>query len=518
MTKTNKVILWGILLLISSLFYWDSTFESPGGRHASGMSNNYAIALRFIDSGFDFFHPKSYCLNPQFAPTKIDNNALGHWGYSPENPEGITAVDFPIHQYLIAHIMDFFDSNSYAIYRLYMLILSLLGLYYLGLGAYVATHSFLFSIALVVGTFLSPAFSYFANSYLVSSAALSFFFIGSYFYIKATKEKSNTARIISYGLLTISALTRFPFVIFIIACFLNALIAYRFKNKPNRLDLTSTSLSLLTVLAYFCYNKFYLNFNYGSIFLHYPNPPKNALAFVSSILRIITHKSWYYGTLLHYLILFILLKTVARKFNTYVPMLYKNPMLRLLSLSSGGVIMYSLLMLNQFAYHDYYILDTYLPLVILWIIAMYRTLPVKTIQKFKKHALLLFTGMFILNVVTSQFDKQYRADRPIAISGKKYKNAYLILDSLDISKSAKLLVLNASGSNMPLLSFRRQGFSIVEDNYQKTSLKKLQHSVYNYVITPDSVFPETIIKNYPKISEETKVFFSNDKFTIHQKK
>lgn len=117
-----------LLIIISVVLYFDNIQEYPKGRHATGMANYYAISLGFLDSNFDFFHPKTYCLNPQYAPTKVNNG--GFWNYSLQNPKGITSIDFPIHQFNIALIMDIINYNKPVVYRLYTLILSLIGLFF----------------------------------------------------------------------------------------------------------------------------------------------------------------------------------------------------------------------------------------------------------------------------------------------------------------------------------------------------------------------------------------------------
>lgn len=514
MTIKETVSIWGMLILLSIILYSQNYNESPRGRHQSGMSNYFAVTLRFIDSGFNLSTPKTYCLNPQYSANS--GKSYGYWNYSPKDPQGITAIDFPIHQYIIALIMKTLDSNDYSIYRLYMLIISLFGLYYLGKAVHLFTNSFTFSIVLVCSIFLSPTFSFFANNYLISPAALSFIFIAFYHFRKSFYNKRNYYYFLAF--LTISALTRFPFIIIIIAYILNEIIDGTLNKKIELKKLSLSLVSLSVVIAYFVYNKLHLSYNFGSIFLSSPNTVKNSYELLQSLIRIITHKSWYYGTIIHYLFLAFIAITAIKKINTFKGNLLKNVKLRFLCIATMGTFIYSILMIRQFAYHDYYILDTYIPITVFWIVAAHQILDIKKLKQYKRSIILLMFLMLILNIITTKFDAYYRSDKPQELNRLKFENAFQTLDSLKISKNAKLLILDATGSNSPLLSFRRKGYSIVSDKHQQTSLENLSDWKYDYIITQNFTYKDTVLSSYPNFEKETTIFFTNDKFTIHTKK
>ena len=104
-------------------------------RHAWANADHYAIAIGFTNNNFDFFHPETFCLNPQFKATKGEKftykNNEDFWDSNLKEPKGITAIDFPIHQYMVSLLMTSLKSTNPWIYRLYILLISLIGLYFL---------------------------------------------------------------------------------------------------------------------------------------------------------------------------------------------------------------------------------------------------------------------------------------------------------------------------------------------------------------------------------------------------
>ncbi|MFH1321045.1 MAG: hypothetical protein ABII90_10385 [Bacteroidota bacterium] len=103
----NVYLLFAILGILSISFYKDTINLFPSYIHAWTQSDRYALALGFIDNGFDFFHPCSYNL---------------------KTVNGITSVDFPIHEYIIAVIMKITGSTAPLIFRIYILLYGLTGL------------------------------------------------------------------------------------------------------------------------------------------------------------------------------------------------------------------------------------------------------------------------------------------------------------------------------------------------------------------------------------------------------
>ena len=85
--------------------------EYPTHIHAWAEQDHYALALGFINNGFDLFHPETMIYNKQFP---------GWW----QEPSAttITSADFPIHEYIVALLMKLFGTTSPWVFRLWTLL------------------------------------------------------------------------------------------------------------------------------------------------------------------------------------------------------------------------------------------------------------------------------------------------------------------------------------------------------------------------------------------------------------
>src|SRR5437868_5106376 len=96
-----------ILISLSVFFFRNSISLFPSFIHAWTQSDRYALALGFLNNRFDFFHPQTFNL------ISID---------------GITRVDFPIHEYIVALVMKVSGIHEPVVFRIYTLLYALTGL------------------------------------------------------------------------------------------------------------------------------------------------------------------------------------------------------------------------------------------------------------------------------------------------------------------------------------------------------------------------------------------------------
>ena len=81
-----------LMIVIAGLFIQkDYMDEYPNHIHAWAEQDHYALAIGFINNGFDLFHPETMIYNKQFPDW---------WKTASETT--ITAADFPIHEYCVA--------------------------------------------------------------------------------------------------------------------------------------------------------------------------------------------------------------------------------------------------------------------------------------------------------------------------------------------------------------------------------------------------------------------------------
>lgn len=509
--KQNNIIIF-ILIFFSITFYFNKINDPVKNRHAWALADHFAISLGFLNNDFDFFHPETFCLNPQFPANKTGSYD-SFWTNPIENAKGITAIDFPIHHYIIAKIMYLSNTTQTYIFRLYVLLFSLLGLFYLFKSAFYVTSSFYFSLFIMVFVMLSPTFSYYAIGFLPSQIAFSILFISFYHYLKYDKTKNKKYFYYCIILLTTASLTRFPFLIYTIAFFCFYLLFGMLHKNFEWKKILVCCLSIGIVLSYFFFNKLYLFENFGSNFLNHPIPVTSIQIFVDSIKGIIYHQSWRYFTLVHYLcICYLVLQLIKNKSEIKINF-FCNKSILYLSICTIGVFCYILLMLPQFVAHEYYMYDTFLPIMIFWTLASYRHLKFKITRR---EIILFCLFAIFFNKVVYHFGYAERKIDLLKTTRTNFEFSYKILDSLKINEKAKILLLDSYSPNLAFINMNRKGYCVMD-----VSNKIIKESLtwnFDYIITQNFSYQSKVLKAYPNFEKETKIFFSNDKFTIHTKK
>ncbi len=69
MKRINSNLIFVLFFIITSILLHHKSYDTfPKGRYALQQSDHYALALGFLDNGFDFFHPSSFSLTHQYPP------------------------------------------------------------------------------------------------------------------------------------------------------------------------------------------------------------------------------------------------------------------------------------------------------------------------------------------------------------------------------------------------------------------------------------------------------------------
>jgi len=91
MRKKKSLVVISFIILVGVLFHWKNINEFPSYTHAWAQADRYAISLGFLDNNLNFFKPQTYILNHQFPHN-----------FKVPSENGVTAVDFPIHDFIPA--------------------------------------------------------------------------------------------------------------------------------------------------------------------------------------------------------------------------------------------------------------------------------------------------------------------------------------------------------------------------------------------------------------------------------
>jgi hypothetical protein len=509
MNKTiSNILAILIILLFAILFQWKYINEFPSYIHAWSQSDRYALALGFVNNNLNFFHPESFIMNPQFP----DN-----WDTAYKT--SITAVDFPINEYIVAIIMKFTGCTSPWIFRLFTLLYSLTGLFFLFKIALLLTKQLLKSFLVLIFAATSPVFIYYQSGFIPGISSLSNILIGLWFYLKYIQNNNNKHFWWSTFFLTLATLVRTSFIIPHIAVFCFELFRILKKESNFKPKILPVFLSFAFIASYFIWN-LHLRKLYGSMFLNKLAYPENLTQAKELLLDSINRWGFHYFSWAHYALL-VLALIVSFVNTTFIFSQLKNksekhsslPLWILNLIWMFGCILFLGAMLKQYSYHDYYFLDTFYLPIIFWFILILKTIPNP-----EKRPLSLITGCLVLLLFISYTKnglKMQRERRTYEDGTNQtisdFENSAEFLNSLGIDRKAKILVINASPQNIAFILMKRKGFIISWPNRER--LLKVLKWKWDYLIFQNSYYFHEYMYNPDILSRFHKVA-DNGKITV----
>jgi hypothetical protein len=484
MRLSNKVsisLLILILLCLSALLYHNTITLFPAFIHSWTQSDRYAIALSFLNNGFDFFHPSTFNL---------------------QTINGVTRVDFPINDFMVALLMKVFGTTAPVVFRVYTLVCSIAGLSFLFLLSKKITASPIKAGMVVLFVFLSPIYVYYQAGFLPSVPAIAAVFAGYYYFFSYKENNSKKCLYLSLLFLTFAALMRMPFVVFLFATLLqqgwNTI-----KNKSfKRFEFFSFVLAFVFFLAYYFYNV-HLGRVYGNMFLDYLMPPKSFAEFKEIISEMVHHWGLHYFTIWHYLLLLVCAVFVGVSLfkKRLITEENKKYWFHLLIIACGSTL-YFLAMARQYYAHDYYFLDSFFIPVVFFLILSMCTIEFKTpiYNDVLGFSFLILIVLFFLNTKKIQAERYTSGpwDRT-EITRQNFIGTEKYLDSTGVSKDAKILVIDAYSTNVPLILMNRKGYTVMGTTAKNISAF-LFSCKWDYAAIQDVYLVSDVIKNYPLIT------------------
>lgn len=480
--STVNVLLLVLVLLSCSVLLYDETIHLfPAFIHSWTQSDRYAIALGFLNNGFDFFHPTTFNL---------------------QTVGGITRVDFPINEYIVALLMKVFGTTSPAVFRTYTLITSIIGLVFLFLMTKKITGSEMKGWLVTIFVFLSPVYVYYQAGFIPSIPAIACVFVGYYFFFSYKDNERSRSFFLSVFFLLIAALMRMPFLIFLLA----TLIQQAWFNwKSRRINWSEVAVflfSLFLFMGYYLYNV-HLGRLYGNMFLDYVMPAKSFLEFKEIVGEMIHHWGNHYFTWSHYvLLLFILVFAVYRflKRNGFLEQ-DKKYWFHLWILFTGTTL-YFILMARQYFAHDYYFLDSFFIPVILLLLFSIKNLQINSLAQKALWASVFACSVVLFFIFTTKVQAERYSTGPwdrTEMTRQNFIGTETYLDKIGVSKEARILVIDAYSTNAPLILMNRKGYTVLG-----TSAKNIGTSLFfakwDYVAIQDIYLVSDVIKNYPLLT------------------
>ena len=501
--KKETAIVFFIIACLGVFLQLDYITEFPSNTHAWAQSDRYAIAKGFVNNNLSLFKPETFIMNHQFP-----------YNWLASTNSSITAVDFPIHDYLVAVIMKITGIELPIVFRLYTLLYSFLGLFFLYKLSKLLTNSFFRSILVLIFAATSPVFVFYQGGFLPSIPSLSNAIIGVFFFVKYLRNNENLYFKLSIFFSTLAALNRTTFVIPLIAVF--CLIALQAIRKQTKLKpkIISILLSILTIASYYIYNS-YLREQYGSMFLNYIIPPRSLQDFLDVFNTTIALWGEQFFSKIHYF-LWLITIIIALLYYYFGKIKGKRGISEIVlytAIMLSGVLAFALLMFRQFAFHDYYFLDSFfLPILLLFIIALSVIPFTKAIKISSSILTILIAVPLIVNAYNSQKERKTTIWNRTDSTIENFKDTEQILDSLNIPSEAKMLVFTPHVPNIPFILMNRKGYVVFE--MKSIVIKKALLWNYDYIIIQNDLLLTDIYPIYPEITSRINKIYDNGKISI----
>ena len=462
--------------------------QFPAFIHAWAQADRYALAIGFVDNGHDLFHPQTMIYNKQFPH---------HWMV--DDGSTITAVDFPIHEYIISLLMSLFGTTAPWVFRGFTLLISLAGMWFLFLLARRLTGDVFKALLVTIVAMTSPLYAYYFANYLPSAPSLALSIVALWAYIVYHQSGKTTYWHIAIGLAALATLVRTSQAVLLIA--LCAFEALRILRRETTLwnKMPAVLVAAMAIVGYMLWNN-HLRNEYGSLFLNSLLPPRSwdEVDWLFDYMK----EQWrfdYFSRLQHWLIAVCclaaaLLFLLKRKQGKGVSLGW------LAVIWWIGEICFFVAMMRQYRNHDYYFLDSFfLPILFTF------TLALKELPTIKGHlpvaitlvALVLMGGTMYNNAKHNIANRCEEGDRAY-ICSQRFAGADRWLDELGVSRDAKLLTLLAYPQNGPFIQMQRKGYTVMRDDEERinAALKfpfdfvVMENQAYEHFITehPDNEF------------------------------
>lgn len=502
----KRVLPFFIIIFFGGLFHSKYINEFPSYTHAWAQADRYALSLGFVNNNLNFFKPQTFVMNHKFPDD---------WKIPSTN--SITAVDFPIHDYIPAVFMKISGTNSVYIFRLYILLYSFIGLFFLFKLAYLQTNDTWKSVFILIFAATSPVFVFYQGGFLPTIPSLSNAIIGIYFYVKHLRQAEKHNFRLTIVFLTLSTLSRTTFGVILLAIFCLEILKMIRGESQLKNKITPVVLSVLLIISYLAYNS-YLRKAYGSIFLNDFRPAasfKEAKEIVKGI-----YNSWLaqYLSTFHYVLSFSLVIPAlffAFRRRTGSVDLPGGFWLLILALFIGYCA-FAVLMLQQFSNHDYYFLDTFFLPIILSLIAIISYIPKLNVKHYYVYSGITITLLsipLVINAINSQRIRRNTGywDRTTATTNN-FGGSETFLDSLKVNRDARILVIDAYAPNIPFILMNRKGYAIMSTT--KANIQDALNWDYDYIIVQNDFFVSDIYVAYPEIVSRIKKIADNGKISV----
>lgn len=490
------LILLALLTVLSIFFYHKTIVFWPSHIHAWTQGDRYALAIQFADAGLNLFKPRTFNL---------------------QTKDGITAVDLPVHDYAVGVAMKLTGSREPVIFRLYTLIFSILGCWFLFRLARDASGSATKGIAVAVFVFTCPVIVYYQDGFIPSATSFSAALMGYFFYFRYKNSLKTGDFYWAVVLLALAALSRSPFNIFLFATLLQQGLAWFQKRNIVRKEIIAYAIAYSVIIAANLY-KIWLAQVYGSQFLGKLLPAPNLEVFgqiLQSVAERWTFQLFGIGhyALLAFAVFFLGYRLIQGKTTDSV-----CPLVLQSGLALAGGAFYFVLMARQFVDHEYYFMDSLYPGAILLLTAGLACIPFDTVGQ-RRFGTIVMAVCLAAGIVESKKVQETKYSDALSKASETTRKNFIgseaLLDSLGVARDASVLVIDAWSSNIPLIMMNRMGYTLLSTT--RPNLISALDLDCDYVVVQNLYFPSDVVSNYPEILGRLQRIGGNGRITVFRK-
>ena len=466
---------------------------TPAGLHHWAQSDRASIAYTYYQYNNSFFLPMTFNYN---------------------NGNGITGVEFPIIYYSVAQLYKIFGFNDF-IFRFFTLALTIISFFYFIELIKLFNKNFWLILLGIIILYTSPIFIYYSFSFLPDIYALNLFIIALYYFEKYRRTDTTIYLVLYAVLICLSILIKITFAIYLIALLTSFTLIrkHKFITKEKILLLVLSCISLIVCYSWYSYSK-NLNVKYNSgVFLMDFKPSENFFKYIDNMLR--GFKTWFTdfinsATLLLISTIFIYLIINIKKLNKFYTAFF--------IISTFGVIIFTYLFSFQYIDHDYYYIQFYSLIIIVYLIFVDFSnqyyMPSNALSKSIVIALFICSIIFLKFNISDRFNKDSRYN-----NYSSYTNTINLigidkeLDKLNIPLSAKFVVFDDPSMNISLYYMKRFGVQMSYLNDKGTIDWYMSKSDIDYVLINNNNLVENTLINHWLGA----LVLKNDHYSVYKK-
>ncbi|MBR2195548.1 MAG: glycosyltransferase family 39 protein [Salinivirgaceae bacterium] len=449
----------------------------PAFTHAWAQADWYSLSIGFQNNGFDFLHPETLIYNKQYP---------GYW--MTDDGTTATSANFPIHNYIVAILMSLFGTTAPWVFRCWTLTISLIGLFFLFLLCRRLTKNLIKSLTVVCMAMTSPVYAYYFDGFLPSMPSLTFVFAGLWAYIVFLQDKNMRYWYLSISFLTFATLIRTSQAVPLVAVCCYEVYRMLFINKKlqfNKKQTISIIISILAIGGYILWNAHLRKLN-GSLFLNSLMPAKS-FDDVNSVIDIMKWRKYrYFAEIQHYLVSEAILAAIAYMILNKMK-INRNSLIWFAAIYSFGALLFFTAMLVQFHDHDYYFLDSlYVPVILIFTLAVRQLPELNRWWKACSAVLLIVFGCTMFNAAKHDIRNTISDTEDRALQcNANFEGSCQWLDSLGVSRNAKILTLGAYPQNSPFIKMQRNGYAAMQ--IEDWLISKVMDFDFDYVIIENEI-------------------------------